>query len=337
MDRWEDEIKKENLVFDFANTLWSAFSFYKEETLPKIPENFKNVVDNFRRKVLNPNSKIQGINDVKKYLKDTLTDKFGELDPAIDFKKVKEIRNNLTKYFKENAKHKLRVNVGEFSDIVRTNHITNHLDYLMRLIQSNKDFRFVFSTKSAEIDDLIKHNGKGRVSITIGFNTDHVISNYEDGTASLDERFDAFNKIQKAKGFNIKPTIEPIIAYKGYKKDYEDLAKRMMNKLNLGASNIFRIKFGCLRIGPPLFDIIKSNFPGTKLFTETEPMFAPVKPDTKHRYSEPLRLDIYESLLNEFSQYRNKIALGCEYPEIWEKLNLNYKDNIGYYVHQYPG
>ncbi len=248
-----------------------------------------------------------------------------------------DIKYNLIKYFNENAKNKLRVNVGEFSDIVRTNHITGHLDYLMRMIQQNKDFRFVFSTKSAGIDDMIKYSGENRVGITIGFNTDHVISNYEAGTASLDERFEAFNKIQKAKGFGVKPTIEPIIAYKGFKKDYEDLAKRMKSELNLNASNVYKIKFGCLRIGPPLFDVIKSNFPGTKLFDETEPMLAPVKPDTKHRYSEKLRLDIYESLLNEFSQYRNKIALGCEYPSIWDKLNLNYKDNIRYYIYQYPG
>lgn len=337
LDKWENEIKKEKLVFDFANSLWSAISFYKQATLPKIPKGFKEIVDNFREEALKPNSIINDLNDVKKHLKSTLTDQFGKLGLTLDYKRIEEIKNDLLMYFKENSKLKLKLNVGEFCDIVRTNHLTGHLEYLMNLVQRDKDFNITIYIKSMDIDDLVKFNGHNRVQITFGFNTDYAISKWEKDTSSLDERFDAFNKIQAAKGFHVRPSIEPIIAYKGYKDDYRELAKRMKKELNLAENNVTKIKFGCLRIGDKLKPVIENNFPGTTLFNETEKMYDPVGDDGKQRYSEPERKEIYRILLEEFAAYRNKLALACEYPSMWDDLNMDYRDHLKDYIYQYPG
>ncbi len=339
LDRWEEEIKKERLVFDFANSLWSAISFYKEETLPKIPEGFKNVVDEFRKEILRSRSSINELEDVKRELEKRLTDIFASIGLDIDYPRVTEIKKDIRSYFRENAKLKLKLNVGEYTDIVRTNHLTGHLNFLMQRIQRDPDFNITMYIKSADIDDLVKYNGHNRVQVTLGFNTDHAITKWEKDTSSLDERMDAFNKIQKAKGFIIRPSIEPIIAYKGFIKEYQELARRMKTELNLEANNVSKIRFGCLRIGPLLRQDLLNYFPETTLFSipEIEEMFQPVKPDNKMRYGEDIRIEVYKALLEEFAIYRNKLALACEYPSIWEKLGMSYKDHIKDYVYQYPG
>ncbi|MBV6421637.1 MAG: hypothetical protein DAHOPDDO_02918 [Ignavibacteriaceae bacterium] len=341
LDRWEVEIKKERLVFDYANSLWSAISFYKKETLPKIPEGFKEVVDDFRKDILKSRSSINELEDVKRELEKTLTDIFGriglKIDYPNDYPRVAEIKKDLRSYFRENAKLKLKLNVGEYTDIVRTNHLTGHLDFLMQRIQRDPEFNITMYIKSADIDDLVKYNGHNRVQVTLGFNTDYAITKWEKDTSSLDERMDAFNKIQKAKGFIIRPSIEPIIAYNGFVKEYQELANRMKKELNLEAKNVSKIRFGCLRIGPLLKQDLLNYFPETTLFSETEEMFQPVKPDNKMRYGEDLRIEIYKVLLEQFALYRSKLALACEYPSIWEKLGMSYKEHLKDYVYQYQG
>ncbi|HOJ07292.1 MAG: hypothetical protein DAHOPDDO_02131 [Ignavibacteriaceae bacterium] len=337
LDRWEEEIKKERLVFDFANSLWSAISFYKKETLPKIPEGFKDVVDDFRKEILRPRSSINELEDVKRELEKRLADIIGRMGLQFDYPRVNEIKKDLRSYFSENAKLKLKLNVGEYTDIVRTNHLTGHLDFLMQRIQREQDFNITMYIKSADIDDLVKYNGHNRVQVTLGFNTDHAITTWEKDTSSLDERMDAFNKIQKAKGFIIRPSIEPVIAYNGFIKEYQELAKRMKKELNLEAKNVSKIRFGCLRIGPLLKQDLLNYFPETTLFSETEEMFQPVKPDNKMRYREDLRIEVYKVLLEEFAAYRSKLALACEYPSIWDKLGMSYKEHLKDYVYQYQG
>ena len=272
LETMEDEIQKEYLVFRFANALWCALSFYLEKTLPKIPKDFKDIVNEFRNKVLAKNSIINSDADVKNYLKDSLANHFLTLEGSIDNKKkLDAIKENVVTYYNENSKMKLWLTISEYYDLVRVNHITNNLDYLMNLISNNKEFRFSIYTKSAAIDNLLNYNGNNRVKFTIGFNTDEMITKYEHDTSSLDERFDAFNKLQKkAKGYLLRAAIEPIIAYPGFEDDYKLLAQRMVKELDLGASNVEKIKFGCLRIGPQLRPRIESNHPGTKLFTDNQ-------------------------------------------------------------------
>jgi DNA repair photolyase len=165
-----------------------------------------------------------------------------------------------------------------------------------------------------------------------------MITKYEHNTSSLDERFDAFNKLQKkAKGYLLRAAIEPIIAYPGFEDDYKLLAQRMVKELDLGASNVEKIKFGCLRIGPQLWPRIESNHAGTKLFSDNQMLYPVVAPDTKFRYSEDVRLKIYGILLSEFGQFRPKLGLACEYPSIWKKLDLSYEDHMKSYIYQFPG
>ena len=60
------------------------------------------------------------------------------------------------------------------------------------------------------------------------------------------------NYKKKQKVIYYEPAIEPIIAYPGFEEDYKLLAQRMVKELDLGASNVEKIKFGCLRIGEQL-------------------------------------------------------------------------------------
>lgn len=336
-DDLENQINKEQLVYRAALTLWSAISFYKGESLPKIPKGFNELIDSMRTEFNSTRSKIKKDTDVKRYLTDTLADKFAKLDLPIDYKKLEPVKKDISKYYRENLKHKLFFNVSEFSDIVKTDHISNYLEYLMVLLQKNKEFRFKFHTQSANLDNLLKYPGDNRVEITMDFNTEYVINKYCEGTSSLDERIEAAKKILSKKGFLLKISIEPIITYPGYETDYLELAERLKNELDLSSEQVKTIKIGCIRISPALMTMIKSNFPNTELFDEASPLEQPVSPDPKHRYELRVRKSIYKLLLDKFSLYHAKTYISCELPELWKEMGLNSVEHLKTSVYQFTG
>ena len=94
------------------------------------------------------------------------------------------------------------------------------------------DLRLVARTKSAYVDEMIRYDGLGRMHVQMGLNTEHVISSYEHGTSTLDERIEAAMKIQQAKGIDLTLAIEPMIIYEGWEEDYAKMIDQVMAKLN---------------------------------------------------------------------------------------------------------
>lgn len=327
-ERFKAEAIKETLVNRIALTLWSAISFYEKRPLIKVPDNFKEICDKtIRKDVLAVKSKINSDRAAIKYLQSNL----GNFS---DNKGIKEIKKSIPVYYEQNKNKDLWINIGEYSDVVGIDHITNFLAEVMRWVQEDNALKFSFRTKCANLENLFTLPANNRIKITMNLNTQTVIDNYEIGTSSLDDRIKSINNIIHTGGFVVQLAIEPIIKYKNYFTDYENLIGRIISEINL--DELRSIKFGTVRYKSGLITTIKKNIPNTDLFNENQNLYEPVKGDKRWRYSEAERIQVYNNIINKFGRkYRDKLGLAAEDPSIWDAVGLNKQAIHNDIVYQY--
>ena len=321
-----------------ALTLWSTISFYKEEPFSKVPEGFKELVDQMRNMFLRKEDPIATDEAAKRYLETALADiLLVTLGLDHNPKRFDEVKANVRSYYNENAKLKLWINIGEYSDIVAVDHITGYLELFMKMLEAKPELRLEFSTKSANIENVLKYPAFKRLCVGMNFNTEHMIDRYEGGTASLEERFAAVKLLLEKGDVLVKFTIEPIIKYDGYEEDYRRLARRIAEELPLADPRIVSVKVGGPRFRKQLAQEIQKNHPGIDLFTPYQGLVEPEEKDQRMRYPVEERLAIYRILMAELKDAGGRLVLGCEFPRVWEELGLYWKAHIGRHVHQYSG
>ena len=318
---------QERLVYKMTLTLWSAISFHLKKPLDKVPEKFKDICDNtIRREILRKRSVVTTDKAAIKYLKKHLREFFLKMGIRITHKQTAKLKRTIPDYYEKNAGNQLKINISEYSDVLGLDHITHHMDELMQLVHNDRHFHIKFRTKTANIQNLLKYDGKNQLKVTFGINTDHVIKNYEKGTASLTERIAAINALGQRGGYEIDLAIEPIIKYKGYESDYRALIKRIITDINL--SDVANIKVGTVRYKTRLKNYIKSTHPNSGLITRNQKLVAPQKGDKRWRYSKDERIKIYSLIRDELKNVPSvKLGLGSENPELWDALGLD-KTNI---------
>jgi len=325
----------ERLVYKMTLTLWSAVSFHLKTPLDKVPEKFKEICDHIiRREVLKKHSSVTTDKDAIKFLKDHLREFFWKMGIKITHKQTAQLKREVPVFYNKNSQYPLSINISEYSDVVALDPITNNLEYLMQKVQSDPEFRIRFRTKAANINNLLKYNGKGQVKITFGLNTDYVINRFEKGTATLSERIAAINALIQRGGYEIDIAIEPIIKYSGYEADYAKLIQMLKNQINL--SKIGSIKVGTVRYKTVLKNYIKRVHPSSGLTSHNQQLVAPQPGDKRWRYSKDERLKIYQVIKDELKSVPSiNLGLGAEYPELWDLLGLDKNDIHSGVVYQY--
>lgn len=108
------------------------------------------------------------------------------------------------------------------SDPVPTEPYSNVLKKTIEFFSKSEKGRFRFVTKFTDIDTLLNIEHGGNTEIRFTLNTNKVIKDYENGTASLDKRIDACKKVAKA-GYAMGFIIAPIFLYDNWKEDYKNL------------------------------------------------------------------------------------------------------------------
>lgn len=116
------------------------------------------------------------------------------------------------------------------SDPVPVEPYSNLLKKTIEFFANSEYGRFRFVTKYSDVDSLlnINHNGKTEVRFTI--NTDKVINDYENRTASIKNRLEASRKIANA-NYPLGFIIAPVFIYDGWKEDYTKLITDLKNSL----------------------------------------------------------------------------------------------------------
>ena len=313
----------ERLVYKTALTLWSAVSFHQKESFNKVPKGFKEICDSkIRKEFLRKTTKVKTDKDAIRYLKRNLKEFFQQMDVKITNRQTAELKKKISFLYENNSGNKFRVNISEYSDVAGLDPITNQLDELMQLVQDDPGFCIRFRTKTANIQNLLKYEGRNQVQVSFAINTQYVIDRYQEGASSVEDMISAINHLIKKEDYDVEIAIEPIIKYEGYETDYKNLIIRLKNEIDL--SKVTKIKIGTVRYKTRLKNHISGIRPNTDLFSEEQQLQEPEKGDKRWRYSKEERLRIYGIILDELASVPSmELGLGSENPELWDELGLN--------------
>ncbi|MHC4122305.1 MAG: spore photoproduct lyase family protein [Planctomycetota bacterium] len=168
-------------------------------------------------------------------------------------------------------------------------------------------------TKSCNIDNLLKVEAHEKVVVSWSLNTDNIVSQYELGTASVDERLHAA-KLCQEHGYRIRFRIDPGIIYSNWQEGYCDLISKVFS-----LTKPENITIGMLRLlsGHLTFAAKAYGSRAKKLCNNNLTKGAS---DGKLRYDVKERIKFYNFLIDAIRNVDKKVSISLcrETPEVWQ-------------------
>jgi spore photoproduct lyase len=234
-----------------------------------------------------------------------------------------------------------RIGTGELADSLALNEEGHFAQPLIEFAAETPNMILELKTKSERITSLLSLNHQGKTILAWSINPPAVITGEEHGTASLHQRLKAISKAQKA-GYKLAFHFDPVLHYPGWKKDYEDTIRRLFSIAH--PASVAWISIGSLRFPPDMKDKIVSRFPHSRL-TAGEMVRGM---DGKMRYFKPLRIRLYQHVINALKRFGGDdlfIYFCMEDRETWlltmgnapncnEELDYRFAQHL---YHHFPG
>jgi len=209
----------------------------------------------------------------------------------------------------------IRLGTGELSDSLVLDSIFPVSQVLIPFFAQKQNGILELKTKSAEVDQLLHLNHRGKTVISWSLNPQKIIDEEEIRTAPLRERIDAAERCQGA-GYPIGFHFDPIIYYEGWERGYRETILSVFNKVD--PQKVIWISLGGFRYPPQLKGIVKERFPETKIFLGE---LFPGR-DGKFRYLKEIRVEMYQKMLGWLRDVDSNlfIYLCMESQEVWQKV-----------------
>lgn len=150
------------------------------------------------------------------------------------------------------------------ADTLALEHIGGSIATCVKFFADQEFGRFRFVTKFDTVDDLLHLEHKGHTKIRFSINAQHVISHFEQHTASLEERLIAARKVADA-GYPLGLIVAPIMQFDGWPEAYAqtlDLAAERLGPHARGALSFELIQH---RFTPKAKRVILKAYPKTSL------------------------------------------------------------------------
>ncbi|MCX7746722.1 MAG: radical SAM protein [Clostridia bacterium] len=188
--------------------------------------------------------------------------------------------------------------IGCNSDMVLENAITGNLKWAIEEFAKIQWARCTFATKFSEVDDLVQIEHGGHTQMRISVNPPDTIKKAEIGTASLEDRIQAANKLFEA-GYTVGINIAPIVILENWKEQYTGLLDILKEKLHDGLkeSTFFELIF--MTYGLANEKINQASMPGTINIFNKEIMRP--KGRGKYRYNSEIYEDATDFLKKQIS------------------------------------
>lgn len=229
---------------------------------------------------------------------------------------LKTISNSLK------AEKRYHIGTGQSSDSLMWDNYNGMLDHLFDFARDNKNVILELKTKSANIDYFLKNDVPANVLTTWSLNPQIIIKNEEHLTASLKQRIDAAAKIS-SKGNLIGFHFHPIIVYKNWKSDYENIFKILLKEFD--PEKITHISFGTLTfIKPVIKELRKRNLKSKILQMPMEEIA------DKLSYPFNTKKEMFSFAYNAFKPWHDRVFfyLCMEDKRLWQPVfGKNYKNN----------
>jgi len=250
-------------------------------------------------------------------------------DPVF-YTNTEKVRDELKKAMRE--QEHLRISTGELSDSLAYENENRYSGKVIDILKDFPDIIFEFKTKSKCVDNLLNIKPLKNIIISWSLNPQEIIDIEEHKTASLSERLDALEKVQKA-GYKIGIHFDPIIITEDWKNLYKNLVDDI-SKIVI-PEKIAWWSLGALRFPESLKEYI-FKFKNSKLFTgELIKGY-----DGKYRYFKPLRKELFAFIKKEIYKkisLDTPLYLCMEDEEMWLDIFPEIKpdpDTINEYLYK---
>lgn len=150
------------------------------------------------------------------------------------------------------------------SDPIPVEPYTHALKQTIEFFSNNDNGRFRFVTKYNDIDTLLEINHGNNTEVRFTLNTDKVINDYENRTASLSKRIEASKKLAEH-GYPVGFIIAPIFLYHNWKEDYKNLLCELNSNMPNNLSHPITFEVISHRYTTRAKNVILEVFPDTLL------------------------------------------------------------------------
>ncbi len=183
-----------------------------------------------------------------------------------------------------------RIGTWELGDSLATSPLNRASIGLVEAFKELPNCVLKLRTKGKAVEPLldVDHGGKTVISWTV--NPPQVIKSEEIGTATLEERLKAMEKVSRA-GYPVGLHFDPMILFRGWERAYEGLIKEIFSAIS--PKNVIWISIGALRFNPEMKKKIEINYPFSRI-TAQELVLGD---DNKFRYPRPIRVEMFRHLL----------------------------------------
>lgn len=181
------------------------------------------------------------------------------------FVNLEDIFGIIKEHIKQHENAVTTFEAASLGDPLALEHITGSLAKTIEFFSGLENGRLRVVTKYSNVDSLLelKHNRNTHFRISI--NSNYIIDNFEHNTGSLDERIGAVIKLANA-GYPIGFIVAPIMIYDNWKKEYDELFKKLKEDLGSELSQK-ELTFELIqhRFTSVAKNLILQRFPKTKL------------------------------------------------------------------------
>lgn len=177
---------------------------------------------------------------------------------------IDDILNQAQNYINERLPQKTIFEGSATSDPLPLEPYTNSLKRTIEFFADNPNGNFRFVSKYSDVDTLLGLNHNGKTEIRFTLNTQKVIDNYENATASIKLRIQAAKKVAEA-GYPLGFIIAPVFIYDNYKEDYNKLLLDLKEVLPSNLSYPLTFEVISHRYTPRAKNIITQVFPNNTL------------------------------------------------------------------------
>ncbi|MFW5976765.1 MAG: spore photoproduct lyase [Bacillota bacterium] len=181
---------------------------------------------------------------------------------------IEEIFTRAQKYIEEQKPEITIFEGAATSDPLPVEKWGGSLSKAIKFFARQEFARFRFVTKFTEVEPLLNLKHKKQTEFRFSLNSNYVIQNFEPATPPLEKRIEAAYKVKKA-DYPLGFLIAPIMIYKNWEQEYEELIKKIKEKISTTGEDI-SLELITHRYTERAKNVIEQAYPRTDLPMKNE-------------------------------------------------------------------
>lgn len=209
-----------------------------------------------------------------------------------------------------------RVGTGDLGDALALDPLGSATAELVPRFAEISNVLLELKTKSAEVDQLLTLEHRGRVAIAWSVNSATITDTEEHRCASLNQRLEAAKRVVEA-GYLLAFHFDPMVVHDGWEEHYPATMRQIAEAIPL--ERVAWISMGALRFPPHMLKTMQQRFPNSRL--PLGELF--IASDGKMRYMKPARIAMYNALnesIDDVGGHDVFRYLCMETPEVWRRV-----------------